>query len=226
MQKLRAILITFLGILFIFPSISQAQMNLEKREDVLEFLEYAFEAQVSLNEHERTLEEINDILSPFFSEDYRGLFLEENLVEMDGKFITFGTDFALYYIPFFKFSDHTNVVFQENEIYVYEFFPANGEGPVTYKDHYEGLLLKKIDDEWKVQEYLYDNIPETIIQNEQTAKIEFNQPSSVKDIVSPYSQLKLFMSPLEGFISLGAHFSTHEVDGLYALFPQNKIAYK
>lgn len=139
------------------PSISY------EREEVLEFLEEAFNAQVSLSEQPRTLAEIEAILAPYFSKEYMDLFLEENLVEEDGKYITLGSDFALYFIPFFQFSDDTKIVNYQEKIYVYEYFPRSFDGPVGYESHYEGILIEPFEDGIKVTDYLFDSIPQEVI---------------------------------------------------------------
>ena len=127
-------------------------------------LQDAFQVQVSLSEKTRTKEEIKDLLTPYFTEDYQKLFWVENVFEEEGKFVTYGSDFALYYIPFFQYSDKTKMIISKEIIYVFEFFPANNDGPVGYEDHYEGILLKKENGGWKIDEFLYNNIPESILK--------------------------------------------------------------
>ncbi|MDQ0198415.1 DUF3993 domain-containing protein [Neobacillus ginsengisoli] len=161
MKKLFFFLIIFL---LIMPLSSQAKTNLNNRNDVFDFLHGAFEAQVSLSNQFRTKEEITDILNPYFSHQFQQAFWNENIVKEGGKYITYGSDFAQYYIPFYHFSNKTKVVIGSDEIYVFEYFPASTEGPVGYKSHYEGLLLKKISDDWKVDKFLYNNIPKNIIE--------------------------------------------------------------
>lgn len=161
--RMQKALLLVLAIFLFFPIHTMAAERLESREEVLNFLKKAFQAQVSLSEQERNLEEITGILTPYFSNEYLNLFLSENLVETNGQFITFGSDFAQYYIPFFHFSSKTKVIKDGSRIYVFEHFPASGDGPVTYDSHYEGLLLEKMAGQWKVKEYLYDNIPKHIL---------------------------------------------------------------
>ena len=92
------------------------------------------------------------------------MFWKENIFDEEGEFVTYGSDFAPYYIPFFQFSNETKVVISPESIYVFEFFPASTDGPVGYDDHYEGVLLKENDGGWKADEYLYDNIPHSILE--------------------------------------------------------------
>lgn len=150
--------------LFLLPvHIFAAASITDNREKVLDFLQDAFQAQVSLSEKDRTLEEVRAILAPYFTKQYTELFLKENLVKENEMYFTLGTDFAIYYIPFFQFSEKTRIVTEQNQIYVFEFFPGNLEGPVSYESHYEGILLEEMDGEMKVVQYL-DQVPEKIIQ--------------------------------------------------------------
>lgn len=161
----------FFALMFFITNGVYAQGSFkETKEGVFQFLQSAFDAQVSLSEKPRPKQEIEAILSPFFSEEYKATFLSENLVEENGKYLTYGSDFAPYYIPFYQFSNNTKVYFSEDKIYVYEYFEKNDDGPVTYEGHYEGLLLSKIKGKWKVSQLLYDNLPEEIIEQDQTEK--------------------------------------------------------
>jgi hypothetical protein len=112
-------------------------------------------------------------LNPNFSEKYQNIFWIENIFEEDGKYVTYGSDFAQYYIPFYHFLKQTKVVIGRKQIYVYEYFPAKKEGPVSYNSHYEGLLLKKFSGEWKVDQYLNQAPPKSILKS--TKKIEKKQ---------------------------------------------------
>lgn len=144
----------------------KAETKLPSKHDVFRFLEDAFQVQVSLSELPRTKEEIGSLLNPYFSNDYQRIFLAENLFEEEGKYLTYGSDFPLLYVPFFQYSEETKVIYDDNRIYVFEYFPASTEGPVGYESHYEGLLLKKVDGTWKVDQYLYNDIPKSILDKE------------------------------------------------------------
>ena len=65
---------------------------------------------------------------------------------------------------FFKYSDETKIVIAPDSIYVLQFFPSITDGPVSYGDHYEGIVIKENDGGWKVDGYFYDNIPKSIIE--------------------------------------------------------------
>ena len=159
-------LLLLLIVLLLIPLSPNAKVNLSisSKKEVFSMLQNAFQVQVSLSEQTRTEKEINDLLDPYFSERYQKLFWDENVFEEEGKFVTYGSDFALYYIPFFHYSDETKMNTSKDSIYVFEFFPANSDGPVGWEDHYEGILLKKENGGWKIDKYLYNNIPDFILE--------------------------------------------------------------
>jgi hypothetical protein len=159
----KTLLILFI-VLLLIPLSPKAKDSLSDKNDVFSFLQKAFQAQISLSDQTRTKQEIRDVLSPYFSEEYQKMFWDENMFEEEGKFVTYGSDFAFYYIPFFQYSGETKVVISPESIYVLQFFPTTTDGPVRYEDHYEGIMLKKMDGSWKIADYLYDNIPKSIIE--------------------------------------------------------------
>lgn len=162
-REMKKTLLILLVVLLLIPLSPNAKDSLSNKNNVFSFLREAFQAQTSLSNQTRTKQEISDVLSPYFSDKYQKMFWNENIFEEEGKFVTYGSDFAFYYIPFFEYSEETKVVISPESIYVLQFFPSTTEGPVSYADHYEGILLKKMDGGWKVDEYLYDNIPKSII---------------------------------------------------------------
>ncbi|MHC0038618.1 DUF3993 domain-containing protein [Pseudoneobacillus sp. C159] len=166
MQKLIMpfLLITAIIIYFLPDSPQANEEVIPSREMVFQLLESAFRAQISLSEEDRSIEEINSILDPYFSKDYSQKFLDVNLHEENGKYFTYGTDFGEYYIPFFHYSEYTKIVIEPKEIYVFEYFPQKQQGPVGYDSHYEGILLSKDGDKWKISNYLMNQIPERIIR--------------------------------------------------------------
>jgi len=136
------------------PSHAMEEDKLPVRKDVLTLMEEAFTAQVELSEKYRELDEVKAVLSPYFSNDYSQKFLEENLVKENGKYITYGSDFSPYYIPYFQFSENTEIDIHSQKIYVYEHFESPDDGPLYYEDHYEGMLLEKFNGHWKVSKQL------------------------------------------------------------------------
>lgn len=206
-QTYRLILLLF-SILLFFPMIGQAETGskLESRIEVLSFLKEAFHAQVSLSEKGRSEEEVVNILKPYFSDSYIQLFKKENIVEEDGKFLTYGSDFAPYYIPYFQFSNQTEIVIKDKYIYVYELFEEEEEGPVTYKDHYEAIILSKNKSNiWRVSDYSYDFSPsQDIISEDAETKIVNLRPYIILNkpfraiFVHPFLNTKLTSSEYFG----------------------------
>jgi hypothetical protein len=203
-RKQRILLLVF-SILFFFPLIGQAASvdTIETREDVLDFLHEAFQAQVSLSEEGRTEKEVLSILQPYFTDSYIELFKKENIVEENGLQFTYGTDFAPYYIPFFQFSDQTEIVINKNSIYVYEFFEGENEGPVTYKDHYEGIILKRDQaGDWKVSDYLYEFNPSTDIVPEKVETNSLEKANPFKTLlISTLHQMKVTSRLLNHYLT-------------------------
>ena len=197
-------LLFLLSFLLILPANAFADSDLDGREEVFAFLGNAFDSQVSLSEKARTMDEIEAVLDPYFTEDYMSRFIDENVVGQENEYQTYGTDFAPYYIPFYAFSEKTKVVDMENEIYVVEFFPGNAEGPVSYEDHYEGLKLVMSGGSWKVADYLYDEVPQEVIdkaypekakeQKQATEAANEDEDMVGKIVFAPnFSMLKTFM---------------------------------
>lgn len=205
MDKRSKLLFLFISsLLFLIPANAFADSDLDGRESVFAFLGKAFDSQVSLSEKARTMEEIEAVLDPYFTEDYKSRFIDENVVGQENEYQTYGTDFAPYYIPFYAFSEKTKVVEMETEIYVVEFFPGNTEGPVGYEDHYEGLKLVNEDGDWKVAQYLYDEVPQDVIdkaypekakEQQQASKTENEDKEMIRTTVfgPNFSALKTFM---------------------------------
>ncbi|WP_147531779.1 DUF3993 domain-containing protein [Bacillus marasmi] len=191
-------------ILLLLPVQTYAILTSENPEEILKFVNESFQAQVALSEKDRSLNEVHELLSPYFTQSYMELFLKENLVEENQKYFTLGSDFALYYIPFFSYNDDTKVVIKQDEIYVFEFFPGNQEGPVTYHDHYEGILLTKQNGQYKVAEYL-NNIPDELIdpQEQKEGRSTKNDQSS---LLSTFITSRIpVKKPLDFFV----HFYTN-----------------
>lgn len=207
MDKLLSLLF---GIIILYtPAHAFAQSDLHGREEVFEFLEKAFESQVSLSEKGRSMAEIDSILDPYFTEAYKSGFIKENVVGQENNFQTYGTDFALYYIPFYAFSEKTRVVQSANRIYVVEFFPTTKEGPVGYEDHYEGLQLVQEKDGWKVADYWYDQVPQEVIQQAYPEKIKSRDSAISEREEKPFFSDIVYgpnFSALKMFLELGVVF--------------------
>ena len=103
------------------------------------------------------MEEVKESLGRYFTPEYTNDFIEMNVQEnMDGEgYLAYGTDFALYYIPFFTYDENTKVGYDSdlNQWYVYEWFEESSDGPVTYNGHYEAVGLTFEDGRWAVDDY-------------------------------------------------------------------------
>ncbi|MFF2854377.1 DUF3993 domain-containing protein [Peribacillus sp. NPDC058002] len=129
------------------------------REEVLSLVQDAMENQGSISEEVRTMEAIEAKLDKHFTGDFIKKFVEANVVEVDGGYMAFGSDFAPYYIPFFSYDKNTEIVYGKNGdvIYVQEEFQDTGDGPVSMKKHVESVTLKKENDVWKITDVNYES---------------------------------------------------------------------
>lgn len=226
-KRLWLLLLFFSLFVWMQPINTYAQTETLDRADVFEFLGEAFEAQVSLSDRGRTMAEIEEILDPYFTAEYKSLFIDENVVGQENQYQTYGSDFAPYYIPFYGFSDKTKVVNLDSEIYVLEYFPGIGEGPVSYDNHYEALKLINENGSWKVSEYLYDDIPKEVIKKAYPAKVKEQTDSEETDISrngtegeNLFPQTLVFgpnFSSLRTFMEFGVIFGTESKTLLFGL---------
>ena len=157
---MKYLLRTFLASLAIFIVIPILNVNADRQlneEEAFRLLQNAFKTQVALSEKPRSMEEVKESLGRYFTPEYTNDFIEMNVQEnMDGEgYLAYGTDFALYYIPFFTYDENTKVGYDSdlNQWYVYEWFEESSEGPVTYNGHYEAVGLTFEDGRWAVDDY-------------------------------------------------------------------------
>ena len=157
---MKYLLRTFLASLAIFIVIPILNVNADRQlneEEAFRLLQNAFKTQVALSEKPRSMEEVKESLKRYFTPEYTNDFIEMNVQEnMDGEgYLAYGTDFALYYIPFFTYDENTKVGYDSdlNQWYVYEWFEESSDGPVTYNGHYEAVGLTFEDGRWAVDDY-------------------------------------------------------------------------
>ncbi|MBP2239947.1 hypothetical protein J2Z40_000500 [Cytobacillus eiseniae] len=193
------LLIVFLNAISPITS-AKAEMVPSDQQSVFQFLQDAFHAQVTLSEKPRSMKEIKEILSPYFIESFTAEFLKENLESENGKYITYGTDFPIYYIPFFLYSEETKIVQADDHVYIYEFLSQFDEGPVSYDDHYEAVRLDFVEGEWKVAEIYYDGIPSEILERENNDQ---HNLSSKMLMIQSAIQTSFFLNPIESFYTYG-----------------------
>ncbi|MBU8908016.1 DUF3993 domain-containing protein [Desertibacillus haloalkaliphilus] len=148
-----------LGCSFIFASLwtFSGTAQAETKEEMFSFLQEAYEAQLSLGETHRSWQEVEEVLHPFFTPEFTARFADDHLFHDENGYISLGTDFFITYIPFYSYDDRTNVAYDRanNRYLIYEFFPAQYEGPVTWDDHYEVLTVNDTSEGWKISDLQY-----------------------------------------------------------------------
>ncbi len=140
----------------IYPYSIHATSHLTSRDEVFAFVEKAFRAQVSLSKEAREMEEIEEILAPYFSKEMIYLFLNENLTGEQGKFFTYGNEFGKFYLPYYQLSNETFMDTEENSILLYEYYEPIVIGEKIYKGSYEGVLIRRLNEKWLVTNMLND----------------------------------------------------------------------
>ncbi len=188
-KTLLCIILLVLALVNAPPSHAIEEDKLPARKDVLTLMEEAFKAQVELSEKYRDLDEVKAVLSPYFSDDYSQKFLEANLVKENGKYITYGSDFSPFYIPYFHFSENTEIDIHSQKIYIYEHFESPDDGPLYYEDHFEGMLLEKTNGQWKVTKQLSDKEITVYLAEEARDKSEDVRKVSMLDKLADFNVL-------------------------------------
>ncbi|KAB2337333.1 DUF3993 domain-containing protein [Cytobacillus depressus] len=217
-KLLKLILPVVIALAAIQPTLTKADANISN-EELFAFVQAAFQAQVSLSEKSRSLDEVNEMLIPFFTKETINVFSEENLFSEDGLFITYGTDFPQYYIPFFTYTDETKIVRQGDEIFLYEFFPESNDGPVSYESHYEGIKLVKSGEKWKVADFLFDVPEELLIQEEKEVTGSLLSSKEYQNKIKQSSLwISLCMNPVEFFFKYGSYVPQKKL-------PVNKVLF-
>ncbi|MCM3090342.1 MULTISPECIES: DUF3993 domain-containing protein [unclassified Cytobacillus] len=224
MYKHLSVIITIAVMFALIPSQTYAERNTDK-EEVYGFLQNAFQAQMDLSGEERSMNEVNELLDPYFSEEAKNQFLKENLVSENGKYFALGSDSAAYYVPYFTYSDNTKVVEESGNVYVYEYFPENHEGPVGYESHYEGVMLTKYGEEIKVAKFMGE-IPEKIIKKaegkqEAAERTAFKAPEA-NWLNTPSYQFGFLLNPFEAMFRSGSMLIT-DSQGINALFEKKEL---
>ena len=146
---LLSLFLCMVSLLFSLQAIAD-ELEESSREEVLKFIQNAFDSQVSLTETARSKEEMKRILSTYFERDFIEEYMKENVHALDDQFIVYGTDFPMYTVPFFSYDENTKVFEHARERIVSEFFPASSEGPVAYGDHYEVVKIHNTPKGWKI----------------------------------------------------------------------------
>lgn len=170
------------GLLFLFLLLSLSQQVFAEepesptREEVITTVKNAYNAQISLTEKARSMDEIKSILSKYFEAELIESYINENVQPLGSKFIVYGTDFPVYTIPFFTYTQSTKVRMEKGMLIVYEYFPATTEGPVVYDDHYEVMKFEYSNDGWKINSIDMDaSNPEVYQEQQNVNKLPYSE---------------------------------------------------
>ena len=200
MKKVLTSLLTVILVLAVSPLTQVNANNQLDKQEAFNLLKKSFELQVSLSEQARSMEDIKTLLRKSFSEDFTEDFIELNVQNsFDGKgYQTYGTDVALYYIPFFTYGEETKFGYSttNDQWYVYEWFTENTDGPVSYEGHYEAVGLTYENNRWVISDYQIVFDPEVVdTETEKKIKKESNDHKQVKK--------QAFVDKLTDYISYG-----------------------
>lgn len=153
MGKRCLLLLTFIFLTFAFGSFASAEETEVFDDQMIELTKEAVEVQYSLSDKGYSYGEVKEKMSSYFTESFIERFITINMMkDKDGLFYVLGTDFPIYYVPFFMFEGNTWVLtdVELDQAAVYEFFPQTTEGPVGYDDHYEAVIFARENDQWKI----------------------------------------------------------------------------
>ncbi|WP_226674439.1 DUF3993 domain-containing protein [Rossellomorea aquimaris] len=141
--------------------VSQTKASEFTKNSAVNLVRDAFHTQVSLGEQPQSKKQIETKLSKYFTEGLTTSFMSENLYEVDGGYITFGSDFASHYIPFFQYDESTRAEYIDGKWYVYEERTNQEEGPYSTNSDIEAVVLSEEEGAWKVSSITYD-LPEGV----------------------------------------------------------------
>ncbi|MBD3106910.1 DUF3993 domain-containing protein [Bacillus sp. AGMB 02131] len=148
------LLLTVIFLTFAFGSFASAEEAVVFDYQMIELTKEAAEVPYSLSDKGYSYVEVKKKMSPYFTESFIERFITINMMkDKDGLFYVLGTDFPIYYIPFFMFEGDTWVLTDAelDRAAVYEFFPQSTEGPIGYDDHYEAVIFAWVNDQWKIK---------------------------------------------------------------------------
>ncbi|MBO1514607.1 DUF3993 domain-containing protein [Metabacillus bambusae] len=171
-NRLFCCIILFIVILPFSQQTLAKELEGSSRDEVLTYLQNAFDAQISLTEKIRSKEEIKQILSTYFEGELIENYINENVHPLEGQFIVYGTDFPIYTIPFFTYDVKTKVIEQGDERIIYEFFPASKDGPVEYDEHYEVVKMHKTNEGWKIYSIENETNEPVMIEDQITSTVD------------------------------------------------------
>jgi Protein of unknown function (DUF3993) len=141
--------------------VKQTQASTFTDKQAMALVKEAFQTQVSLSEKPQPMENIEKQLHDSFTEELTNSFIEENVVAAEGGYLTFGSDFAPHYVPFFSYDKSTNVQYTDGKWYIWEERSGEEVGPVSTASGVEAVVLTKEKGDWKVSS-ITNEIPDQI----------------------------------------------------------------
>ena len=141
----------------------QIQASGFTKDNALSLVKEAFQTQVSLSEKPQSKNQIEEKLSQYLTHSLTEGFMSENVYEVDGGYITFGSDFASHYVPYFHYDDSTRAQYIDGKWYVWEERTEDEEGPVSSTNGIEAVVLSEEEGTWKVSSITYE-LPESVQQ--------------------------------------------------------------
>ncbi|MGM0919999.1 MAG: DUF3993 domain-containing protein [Bacillota bacterium] len=139
---------------FAFGHAGSAQSSFEQ-EEAADLTREAAQTQLTLTENERSLEEIEKALDPYFTDKFIDGYMKENVHKGEDKYIVYGSDFTPFGIPFFNYEENMKFGSENRKLKLYQFFPAEEEGPVSYDDHFETVEFIEEDGTYKISSIQY-----------------------------------------------------------------------
>ncbi|BCB03166.1 DUF3993 domain-containing protein [Bacillus sp. KH172YL63] len=163
MKKKKWWLLVVILVLFIpvYGQVKEIKASEFKEDNLLSLVREASMSQISLSEEPQSKKQIHKKLSHYFTSDLTDHFIQENVYEVEGGFVTFGSDFAPYYVPFFQYDDTTKTGYSKGKWYVWEERSAE-EGPYSTPGGIEAVVVTEEEGSWKVSEIIYE-LPEDIL---------------------------------------------------------------
>lgn len=167
---------------FAFGQAGHTETAIGKQEAV-DIVQNAADAQLALTETERSLDEIEKTLSPYFTDEFISEYMKENVQKGENEYIVYGSDFTSYGIPFFNYDKEMEFGRENSSLKLYQFFAGEDEGPVSYEDHYEAVEFKEEDGGYKISSIEYAD-KEPKIEAVHTEKNSEDSPLSVSMLFS------------------------------------------
>ena len=193
-----------LSFLIGFTYSGQGHAHTISQESVDGIVEEAAAKQRLLMEGTYTVEEIKEIMQPYFTDQFINVFMEETMFEEDGFFQMLGTDFAPHIIPPLESDAELEecAAGEGERICLYGYYPAYNDGPVGYESHYEAVILKNEDGKWKIDGIDYDYTPNSNQNEPETVAVTAAGHIRIPSDLEADHQNASFFQPLATLFSV------------------------